>query len=71
MFWCDECECAYPHGPEGPGAALRAHVARRHGGNSPDDGARPITGRQVVIALLVLAALGLAGRIFGFDVTHP
>lgn len=68
MFWCDECQCSYPHGQEGPGKALQAHVDERHGGDSPDGEASPITGRQVVIAVLVLAALGLAGKWFGFGV---
>lgn len=65
MFWCDVCKCAYPHGPEGPGAALEAHNAARHGGNSPDEGVRPITGRQVMIGLVVLALLSWAMRFLG------
>ncbi|MFI5864691.1 hypothetical protein [Streptomyces sp. NPDC051546] len=62
MFWCDVCRCAYPHGPEGPGAALDAHNTARHGGDSPADGVRPITGRQVVIGLLVLVLLAWVAR---------
>ncbi|MDF3303307.1 hypothetical protein [Streptomyces tropicalis] len=62
MFWCDVCKCAYPHGPEGPGTALEAHNTAQHGGSSPADGVRPITGGQVVIGLLVLVILALAAR---------
>jgi hypothetical protein len=63
MFWCDECECSYPHGPEGPGKALSAHVAERHGGGSPDEG---ITGRQVLIAFAALVVLSWLSRGCGF-----
>lgn len=64
MFWCAVCKCAYPHGPEGPGAALEAHSAAQHGGGSPSDGARTITGGQVVIGLVVLVVLAWVMRVF-------
>ena len=64
MFWCEECQCAYPHGPEGPGAALEAHTAARHGGHTPND-VPTITGRHVVISLLALAGLAWARRFLG------
>ncbi|WP_331732999.1 hypothetical protein OG613_48020 (plasmid) [Streptomyces sp. NBC_00015] len=64
MFWCDVCKCAYPHGPEGPGAAFEAHSATQHAGNSPAEGVRQITGRQVVIGLLILVAVAWAARFF-------
>ena len=66
MFWCDVCNCAYPHGQEGPSTALEAHTAAQHRNGFPSNGARPITGRQVVIVLLILAALTLVRHLFGF-----
>ena len=67
MYWCDVCECAYPHGREGPSAALKAHVDANHGSQSHEGDKAPITGRQVVIGLVGLVVAAWGARLFGFE----
>lgn len=66
MFWCETCRCAYPHGPEGPGAAHQAHVEAVHAPASP--GPREITGRHVLLGLV--AAVGISGAMRLYDMIH-
>ncbi|MFJ4702783.1 hypothetical protein ACIP5N_31985 [Streptomyces sp. NPDC088768] len=64
MYWCKHCDCAYPHGTEGPSEALRKHI-RDHHAPPPETGPPVITGWHIVIGLFVLAALAWIGRHIG------
>lgn len=64
MYWCEKCDCAYPHGPEGPSAALQEHATKHHP-HTPATGPPNITGRHVALGLLTLAALAWISRHLG------
>jgi hypothetical protein len=62
MFWCETCQCAYPHGAEGPGPAYQAHVAASHAPVSA--GPREITGRHVLYGLAAAVGISAALRVY-------
>jgi hypothetical protein len=69
-YWkCGACRIRFPIGPEGEAAAREAHRQQAHFGGIPDgedgpeqSGPRPITGRQVLYSLVMLAVLSILAR---------
>lgn len=72
-YWCGVCRTTYPAGPDGLKATRDEHRRVAHGGGvpdgerfDPDDNTRPITGRQVVIGLVLLVAVSLLAQACGY-----
>ncbi|WP_217231340.1 hypothetical protein [Streptomyces anulatus] len=69
-YRCESCRTTYPVGPDGLNAVRDRHRDKFHDGGIPDEhiidtGARPLTGRQVLLALVVLIAASLIWKVMG------